>query len=158
MEIIPKMFLIKPVTLDELVKWNENKNENPRTLKKINTKTLNYLQKQYDINFNILEKFNILDSIDDRDPVSFEPFWIIKDNIKHIVYNDISKLILYKDSKNFIRCFEKQSLENLKAHKINTHPITNEIIPDYVFNSVGITDLKKENENKTIEEYCFEVF
>ena len=103
--------------------------------------------------------FNLIDSIDDKDPVTLKPFWIIKNNIKEVVYDgSIDDLILYKDSHNLIRCFEKETLSYLKAHKITKNPVSQEDIPNELFNLVEEIDLKEERKNMTIHEKSLEVF
>lgn len=153
---IPKVFTTNPITRDELIKWNKNKLENPRTSRKINpdSKVYKYISSEYESHF----KLELIDSIDDKDPISLTPFWINKDGKKIIVYDNCKNLILYKDSHNLIRCFEKDSLEYLKAHKIKNHPITNDIIPEEIFNKVGIKNLEEDRKMKTIKDYALEVF
>jgi hypothetical protein len=152
----PKVFITNPITRDELIKWNKNKLENPRTSRRISNDSKVY--KYIDNEYNKIFKLELIDSIDDKDPITLTPFWIIKDDKKIITYDNHHNLILYRDSHNLVRCFEKDSLEYLKAHKMNKHPITNEIIPEEVFNKVGIKDLETERKSKSINDYALEVF
>lgn len=140
-------------TITELESWQLNKLINPRTQKLIkpNGKLYNYLN---NININ---KLYILSSIDDKDPISLNIFWIIEDNTKKIVYENIDNIIYYYDNNKLIRCFEKETIEYMKGYNINKHPITNEIIPEYVFNNINGTRIISETE-KTIEELAFDVF
>jgi len=151
-------FKRNPITVTELIMWKSNSLVNPRTSRDIkeNGKLYNYIKNQYDKHFPIIYNYNIIDSIDDKDSISLVTFWIIENGIKKVVYEDISKLILYKDSKGFIRCFEKESLEYLKAHKITKHPVSSEEIPKEILDLVVEKNL--ERENMTIKDKAFEVF
>lgn len=143
----------KPVTLDEIKNWEKNKLVNPRTLKPIKLfgKIYNYLE-----NININELY-ILNSVDDKDPISLTIFWIIEENVKKIVYENIDNVIYYYDNNNLIRCFEKESIEYMKGYNIINHPITNEIIPDYIFDNINGYKIISESD-KTIEEFALDVF
>ena len=126
----------KKPTIIELMKWKRNKYINPRTNRKIKKgKVLyNYLNKQYKNFFKY--NYDFLDSIDNRDPVTLNYFWIIKNSEKKFVFEDFSKLLLYKDSNNNVRCIEKETLEYLKYYKINKHPVTLNEIPEEIFNKI----------------------
>ncbi len=54
-----------------------------------------------------------------------------------------------------VRCFEKESLEHLKAHKITQHPITGDDIPINVLNTIINIELKTD---RTIKQKALEVF
>ena len=151
-------FKRNPITITELTMWKSNSLVNPRTSRDIkeNGKLYNYIKNEYSKQFPTLIKIN--DSIDDKDPISLVTFWIIENEIKKVVYEDISKLILYKDSKGFIRCFERESLEYLKAHKITKHPVSSEEIPKEILDLVVEKNLDKEREDMTIKDKAFEVF
>jgi hypothetical protein len=84
-----------------------------------------------------IQELYLLSCIDDKDPVSLNNFWIIENNIKKIVHENIRNIIFYYDSNNLIRGFEKETLEYLKGYGISKHPVTQEIIPDEVFNKIN---------------------
>jgi hypothetical protein len=149
------------VTQSELIKWKSNPELNPRTNRKITEKgeIYNYLKNCYDKEFsNKLIEYSLNDTIDDKDPISLAVFWIEEYGKKKIMYTDISSLIFYKDSYNLVRCFERESLEYLKAHKITKHPITMEEIPNDVFKKICAKDLEKERKRKTNNEIALEIF
>jgi hypothetical protein len=150
------VFIKNPLTIDELQSWNKNNLINPRTLRKIkiNKKIYNYIKSEYNKIFNL----SILDSIDDKDPVTFTQFWTIHNNNKIIVYPNLDNLILYKDSQNLIRCFEKETISYLKAYNILKHPITLENIPSYILNSIETKDLSEEINNMTLSQKAFIIF
>ena len=162
-----------PITQSELIKWKSNPELNPRTNRKIKEegKIYKYLKNCYDIesklkynqelitiNKPIVDEtiYSLNDSVDDKDPVSLNVFWIKEEGNKKIIYSDISSLIFYKDSYNLVRCFERESLEYLKAYNFNKHPITMEEIPIEIFKNICAKNLKKEK--KTINDIAFEVF
>ena len=149
------------VTQSELIKWKSNPELNPRTNRKITEKgeIYTYLKNCYNKEFsNKLIKYSLDDSIDDKDPISLAVFWIEEYGKKKIIYTDISSLIFYKDSYNLVRCFERESLEYLKAHKITKHPITMEEIPNDVFEKICAKNLKKEKKRKTNNDNALEIF
>ena len=93
-----------------------------------------------------LEKLeNILFCVDDRDPISMNIFWSEKNNIKTIVYplEDLDNLVFYNDSKNNLRCLEKETLKYLKTYNITKHPVSNEKIPDELFKNIIPINLKE---------------
>ena len=162
-----------PITQSELIKWKSNPELNPRTNRKIKEegKIYKYLKNCYDIesklkynqelitiNKPIVDEtiYSLNDSVDDKDPVSLNVFWIKEEGNKKIIYSDISSLIFYKYSYNLVRCFERESLEYLKAYNFNKHPITMEEIPIEIFKNICAKNLKKEK--KTINDIAFEVF
>ena len=83
-------------------------------------------------------------------------FWIKKYGIKIIVYPNsyFNNLIFYTDSKDIIRCFEKESLKYLKSYNILLHPITMEPISTYLFNILKSINLQDIQNNKTKENGC----
>lgn len=87
----------------------------------------------------------LLESIDDRDPISLNKFWIINNNNKEIVYplDNINNLIFYYESENMLRCFEIESLRYLKTFNIFNHPITRNPIPLEIFENINIIDINK---------------
>ena len=118
---IPKKFEISPLTVEELEKWNKEPSKNPRTDRKISlTGNLHkFISNEY-IKYKIKKetkidekdeeeddehryiknkKFKLDDSIDDKDPVTLNQFWIMKEGHKEIVYDGkLDDLIFYKDS------------------------------------------------------------
>jgi hypothetical protein len=158
-------FKTTQVTHDELIKWKSNPILNPRTNKNIKEKgrIYKYLQNRYSIEFSNSDKLNeniysLIDSVDDKDPISLAIFWIEENGNKKIIYSDISALILYKDTHNLIRCFEKETLAYLKAYNINKHPITRDDIPEYVFKEIEAKNLVEEKKSQTLNEFALEIF
>ena len=161
-------FVNNHVTHSELIKWKSNPILNPRTNRNIKEKgkIYKYLQHRYNIEFSILESsekinensYSLIDSVDDKDPISLAVFWIEESGKKKIIYSDISVLILYKDSHNLIRCFERESLEYLKAHNINKHPITLDDIPEYVINKIKAKNLDEDKKLQTLNDLALEIF
>ncbi len=105
-------------------------------------------------------KENILNSIDDRDPISMNIFWKEIDGIKQVEYptESFSQLVFYSDTKNLLRCLEKETLSYLKSYNLRTHPITSEPIPDSLFDNLEVVDLVKIQESKTISDIALDVF
>jgi hypothetical protein len=121
----------------ELMQWKRRKLKNPRTGRNIKKtgKIYNLLKSNYLKNFK--NNYDYLDSVDNKDPVSLNKFWIMKDNKKIFIYKDFKNLIIYKDNNGLVRCIEKESLECLKAYKIYHHPITFERLPQYILDNTN---------------------
>jgi hypothetical protein len=169
-------FHSKPVTDQELIRWKSTPLKNPRTGRKISEKgeIYIYLKNEFDKNYPdiitltkntkkvlpITEKYKIEDSIDDKDPITLTIFWIQDGKNKKIMYpeHDRDKLVLYKDSRGLIRCFEKDSLEYMKAHNISKHPISYEDIPKDIFEKITPKNLEDERKEMTINDIAFEIF
>lgn len=172
-------FHSNPVTHQELIRWKVDPSRNPRTGRKISEQGDIYahLKQEYDKQFPeikkklnkkyhkkkkivkvVQEKYKLEDSVDDKDPISLTVFWVEENGTKKIVYPDISKLQLYKDSRGLIRCFEKDSLEYMKAHNISKHPVTLDEIPKEVLDSITAKNLEEERKEKTVSDKAFEIF
>jgi hypothetical protein len=102
-------------------------------------------------------KKNLLMCNDDRDVISMTIFWTENNGKRKIEYHkeNLNNLVFYSDSKNLLRCFEKESLILMKEYKIYKHPITTDIIPVILFESFDSNFIRKED---TIEEYALKVF
>jgi hypothetical protein len=142
-----------PIKLCEYEKWLENKFINPRTKRII---------KKNGIIYKYLDKINIknlylAETVDDKDIISLSEFWIIKDSVKCIVYKNIDNLIFYKDSDNYIRCFEKESIEYMLGYNIKKHPVTGELFPNNIFSNIISKKIILEKE-KTISNLTLDVF
>lgn len=127
-----------PLTIEELVIWIKNPLINPRTGKNIKHDGNIYKQikKEYLKNKNKLPKiFDLINCHDDRDLLSMNIFWEEINGLKTVVYPDdkITDLVFYYDSKNLLRCFERNSLQYLKKYNIFYHPVTMENIPESIF-------------------------
>jgi|APSaa5957512535_1039671.scaffolds.fasta_scaffold49422_2 hypothetical protein len=148
-------FSEKTPSIQEILKWSHSKRMNPRTNRKIKNKGRIYtlLQKKYDEYFP--NNYTYLDSVENKDPVSLQDIWLMKDNTKVFVYHEPNNLIMYKDDNNLVHCFEKETIQYLKHHKINQHPITFDTIPRYVFQQVEEKEIVVE---KTIKQRSLEVF
>lgn len=151
-------FSRKSPSIQELMYWKRNELVNPRTKRSIK-KTGNIfklLNKNYNEIFK--EGYDFLDSLDNKDPVSLNKFWIIKNNNKIFTYDNYENLILYKDLNNFVRCIEKESLEYLKAFNITNHPVTFDKIPDNVLNKTKNIKIEKEVDNEDLALKIFKIF
>lgn len=146
--------LIKnPIKLNEYETWLNNKSINPRTKRKIG-KTNKMYRHLSELNINILY---LNETIDNKDPISLNDFWIETENGKQIVHEDIDNLIFYKDSHNNIRCFEKESVEYMLGYNIKNHPITGEVLPEIIFKDIKSNTMIKE-EDKSIYDLTLDVF
>jgi len=138
--------------------YQKELNEKELNEKELNEKELNEKElNEKELNNN---KLNLIDCNEDRDPISMNLFWIEEGGIKKVVYpeENIKDLILYLDSKNIVRCFEKESLIYLKSYNIKIHPISMEIIPEEIINKVNIINLLDVNKSKSINNLALEVF
>ena len=179
-------FNIKPITREELLKWHANPKKNPRTNRKIgpNGDLYKFLKSSYEKEFDKMSEeeesnkkikmsetsdkvvtsykaetsYKLEDSIDDKDPITLNIFWKIENNIKTIIYENLNDLILYKDIRGLIRCFEKESLSYMKAHKITKHPVSQEEIPNSIFELIEEVNLNEERKKMTVEEKALEIF
>lgn len=171
----------KLYTIDELIEWSKCPTINPKTKRIINqaNKLYKLIEKQYflnkfeidnklnkkeEININqidisniVINEYNLLDSVDDRDPITMTQFWIEEDNIKKIVYplDQMDELVFYYDKSKLLRCFEKESLGYLKKYNILIHPITSEVLPLHIFNNI---EKIVKTEEKLNTELALEVF
>lgn len=125
-----------------IMNWSQNKNYNPFTNKKIkiNGPSYNKLNSIYIKYFP--NNYSFIDSVEDKDPISFEIFWINDKNIKKMIYTNLSNLIIYKYN-NLVHCFEKTSLEYMKSYNILNHPITMDPIPLEIINNINIISIKQ---------------
>ena len=153
----------KPITINELLIWKKNPKINPRTNRKIskNGDLYKYLTEEYNKHFlqNLSDNnYKLEDSVDDKDPITLNIFWKIQNGVKVVIYENKNDLIFYKDSHNLLRCFEKETLEYLKAHKISKHPVTQDEIPKEIFELIVEKNLEEERKQMTVSEKAFEVF
>tara|TARA_Y100000389_G_C17409832_1_gene490220 strand:- start:532 stop:1350 length:819 start_codon:yes stop_codon:yes gene_type:complete len=149
-------------SIDEIIKWSCNKNINPKTKRKIKEtgKIYKKLNKQFLLNFK--EGINPLLITDNKDPISQDNIWELDNNNKKI-YGNIppKRLVVYKDNKSFYRGFDANSLVLLNESGINTHPITNNVIPEYVFKlALERAEIEKEekSEEQIVKDLAFSVF
>jgi len=147
------MYKSNPIKLKEYENWLVNKSINPRTNRSIKKdgKIYRYFDK---ININALY---LNETIDNKDPISLNELWIEKDSKKIIVYENINNLVFYRDSKNIIRCFEKESVEYMLGYNIKNHPVTGELLPENIFKNISSKKMTVEKE-KTIPELALDVF
>ncbi len=105
-------------------------------------------------------KINILNCIDDRDPISMNIFWEESTGTKKIVYptDSYGQLVFYTDGNKMLRCLEKETLQYLLAYGLTVHPVTSEQLPQELFNDLDAVDLKKQEELKTVENIALDVF
>ena len=144
------------ITTQELLDWKRNKLFNPRSNRPIkeNSKLFNYIQEKYNKVFPL--GFDIFDSNEERDPVSLNYFYSYDlSNNKQLIYTNISNLILYQESESIIRCFEKESLQHLKAYNIMNHPVSMKSIPNIIIQAIPDMVINKE---MSLEEKALQVF
>jgi hypothetical protein len=105
-------------------------------------------------------KFYLCQSNEDRDPISMNLFWEEENGIKKVVYPDDNfiNLVIYKDSKNIVRCIEIESLKYLKTYNLIMHPISQEEIPSIILDKIEKLDISKIENNKTIENMALDIF
>lgn len=121
-------FLKIPITKSELDKWTNNKSVNPRTNRKItkNGKIYQYFEKE----LNKIDKLNLFNVSTNEEPIMFEKFF---DETENKLLVDETKYLIWKESSGRIMALHYKSLLGLQKAKINTHPITRNIIPNSVF-------------------------
>ena len=178
------------LTINELIQWGKNPLINPRTGKSIKKNGGTYLiiEKVYNkckviqnnqiiqndqviqnnkVASENLQKFSIvsikdqlLNSVDDRDPISMNIFWNEHNGIRMLIYSEenYDQLIFYTDSKNLLRCLEIDTLRYLKTYNLFVHPVTTEPIPSHLFENLEIIDLKQITESNTIDNIALDVF
>ena len=169
-------FKNNPLSLDELAKWLDNSYYNPRSGCKIteNGQLFKIINKSYLENKSLVDnlyeklygkyfldpKIYLYQSNDDRDPISMNLFWEEENGIKKVVYPDDNfiNLIIYKDSKNLIRCIEIESLKYLKTYNLNIHPISQEEIPSLILDKIEKLDISIIQNDKTIENMALDIF
>lgn len=144
-----------PVTINELMEWRRNKNVNPRTNKKIKETGKIYKTLNSEYNKRFPNGFDYLDSNDDKEPVTLNIIYEIKDNKKIFVFEKPDDLVLYKEG-NIIRCLERTTIANLKKYNPYNvvHPISSQPIPEEILNMVK----ESVNINMTIKEKAFDTF
>lgn len=151
-------FLHNPVSQDELIFWNDNKNINPRTKRKIkeNGPIYKYLQKEY-IKYTNNENYNILQITINQEPITLDKFY--DDNTKKILVNQ-DEYIIYKDNKHILG-FHYSSILGLKNAKVFIHPITRNIIPKNIFNKAEELATKfnfNNNVELSLRDLCLKAF
>ena len=142
------------ITIYDTMDWIQNKLYNPITKRrlKLNSKIYNLFETKYNEFFP--DNYSYIDSIEDRDPITFEMFWVEENGKKKIIYNDLLGLKLYKDSKGLVHCFEINTLEYMKHYNINYHPTTKDTLPDHLFDNI-ISNIKI---NQNISHKAINVF
>ena len=93
----------------------------------------------------------LLETVDDKDIISLNDFWIFEDNVKKIVYpkENYHQLRFYYENHDdkinkLLRCFEIDTLSEFKKKKIDKHPISLKIIPSFIFNDSAICILNTD--------------
>ena len=148
-------FINKQPNINELLLWKRNSLINPRTKRKIkkNGPIYKFLEQNYFKTFP--KNIDYLDSIDDRDPVTLNKFWIIENNNKKFIHKNHKELIIYLDENNQCRCLEKNTIKHLKFYKIKNHPVTGKPIPKNIFDE---TENIKNKNYLSVNELCLSVF
>ncbi len=97
---------------------------------------------------------------EDRDPISMNIFWIEENGKRKLMYplENYHELIVYHDTKQVVRCFERESLKYLKSYNISVHPISTEPLPLFLFDSIELIDLELVKNNKSVENLALDVF
>jgi hypothetical protein len=120
----------------DLINWKLNQNINPTTGRKI--KKTGAIFKRLSVAYHKIFKLDIFKIADHVDLISQERFIIIdKNGNRKWVYKDIDNIIFYQE-KNLVRAFTKISLHFLKKKNINLHPVSKEIIPEFIFNGINV--------------------
>lgn len=145
----------KSITLNEILEWSQNKLVNPKTDRKIKKDGKTYLTYEKKLKKFFPNNITYLDSVDNIDPISRTPFWIMHNNKKKFVHSNVDELVLYKDIKNRVCCFEIDSLRYIKHFNVVRHPITNELIPESIINLVKDDNITIE---KNLKEKSLEIF
>lgn len=133
-------------SIEILIKWISNPQVNPVTKRKI--------QKTGKVYSNFLNQYNekikvdLMNVIDNKDPISQQIFWVKNGDKKEWIFYDIDKLVFY-DCEDKIRCFTRESLQYLKKYKMFIHPITGNRIPEKIFSD--IEEIIEIKEPKLIE-------
>jgi len=138
------------IDINHIMTWSQNKNYNMITKRKIKTNTATYkmFEKKYKEYFPNM--YSYIDSIEDRDPISLEIFWIEKDNIKTMVYKNLDDLYVYREN-NIVHCFELLSLKYMKQYNITNHPTTMEKLPSNIFDNINLEEeIKVSLESKAL--------
>ena len=149
---------------ETLIKWNNNRNINPLTNKKIKSNGKIYLNflKEWDklADENLLGPLkNYIDCEDNKDVISQEDIWVIKDG-KRVKSEDIKYLFSYKDEEGKYRGFNITSIEKMIENGIYKHPITNKEIgskdilraKEFIKKLYQEGELKEQKENKEKKE------
>jgi hypothetical protein len=84
----------------------------------------------------------LLETIDNKDPISQTDIWIMENNNKKIVYpiEYYDNIKFYYETYNIIRCFEIESLRFLKTYNIRKHPLSFKVIPEFMFDNIEVFD------------------
>ena len=141
------------IDIYDIMTWSQNKTYNVITKRKIKANTLKYklFEKKYNEYFPNM--YSYIDSIEDRDPISLEIFWIEEKGIKKMIYKNLNDLYIYREN-NIVHCFELSSLQYMKQYNIYYHPITMDTLPQYIFDNITINIIEKqisiENKAKNI--------
>ncbi len=144
------------IKINELMVWKRNQLTNPKTNRKIKKNGITFRNYHESYHKFFPNGYDIFDSNDEKDPISLNHFYQIdKSGNKLLVHSKPEELILYQESDNIIRCFEKRSLSYLKKYNINTHPISQKIIPLSIINSVEEID---SEETLSVEQVALNVF
>ena len=141
------------ILIEELEKWLFNKKINPKTNKKMYKSSKIY--KFYD-SLNLLELY-AKNCINDIDPISLNYLWRIENGEKIIVHNNLNNIIFYKDNRNNIKFFEKESIIYMKGYDINYDPVTKEELPNNILDDIIGKKIIEDN-IKTVKELSLEVF
>lgn len=124
-----------------IMNWSQNKQYNPQTKRKIKIGGVKYNIFQNKYNEYFPNNYSYIDSVEDKDPISHEIFWIINNkNIKQLIYPDINNLTIYKDSHGLVHCFENETLKYMIYYNILNHPVTRELLPRDIFNKIDKID------------------
>lgn len=160
---------------DTLIKWNNNRLLNPLTNKKIKENGKTYLKflKEWklieddDINIDKLlgPLKDYIDCEDNKDIISQEDIWILKDG-KKVKSDDIKYLFSYMDDDNKYRGFNIKSIEMLINKNNLKHPITNQEIKEididrakklikYLYENGELKEKKIDNIKKELDNMIY---
>ena len=144
-----------PINLNELMNWKRNKLVNPRTNRKIKYRggIYNYIKEKYSKQFP--NNFDFFDSVDSRDPISLKQFYVVDGSSKIFTYENPNNIIIYRESEEIIRCFEKETIAYLNTYKIKKHPVSQKEIPSHILDQVSE---KQIDNNISIEDKALKIF
>ena len=96
----------------------------------------------------------LYNTCDNIDCISQTIFWIEENNQRKVIYTNYNNIKFYYETSTILRCFEIESLQYLKTHKIFLHPISLKPIPNEIFDNIAIID----DNTIPIPKLAFDVF
>lgn len=155
--LVMKSYQEIPPSIDELHQWNENKLINPRTNRKISTKSKIYkcLEKSH-MTLNT-RSYTWIDCHDNIEPITLDVIWTLKDKVKIKGTINDEEMIYYLDESEIVRGIKITSLIQMKKYNFIKHPITNKVISNDIFDLAEkkYAELLQEKKIDKIEKVVF---